>query len=672
VTKQDLALYVGVGILGLSPVLAAVFQVAQGSSHAHPVADWALLQIQVHEAVNGAALLGPYSRFGWHHPGPLLAYLMAPGYWASGHSPTSLHVTASLSSLASLLLACTAWFRIARDETHRLLFLVLLGAHCVNFALGWRHNAHAEIWNPIVALMPFTSLLIVSVAATAGAPTLLPAAYFLHALASQTHIEYALPATAAVALATGSLAFRARRRAPRTTWIGSALVAAACWYPTVYDAVANHGGNAAELVRSFLHSSANDRSARWASAGLQFSAPLTKALTAIGPSRGIVAAFAAIFVISIAVAVVFAHVRFSSRLETGSPTRSLLIATELQLAVAAFCVWRLPGEPHWYLFLWLKAVLFVSCLSLAMVAARTAWFSANPERSHALRWTALGLVGAATVVQIPGMLWRSSTAKPRSLRTALELLDCLQRKSGVRSPFLNLQDADAWRVGAAIALHELEQGRTVVLKREERYRFGNAFEYTADARAASRFPTIHVAGHGGHRRRSMVPLDRAYVSVDVHVDFGRVTARPYLDDAESNGQGNDGRALVMTASRAGSVRLGLFPGLPYRAHVRARSVTPEQSVKMEVIVNDYPLMQTELTATLAEYDADVPASLVAESTIVRFRFEDGQLNEGNGSESHVASPTAIESMSFVAVMPSECVMDGVPSGQPLHSRRRTR
>src|SRR5690348_17774394 len=35
-------------------------------------------------------LVGPYSRYGWHHPGPLYFYLLAPVYTLAGKSTPGL------------------------------------------------------------------------------------------------------------------------------------------------------------------------------------------------------------------------------------------------------------------------------------------------------------------------------------------------------------------------------------------------------------------------------------------------------------------------------------------------------------------------------------------------------------------------------------------------------
>src|SRR5207249_6849396 len=61
----------------------------------------AVLELYTLRATQGLQLTGPYSRFGWHHPGPIYFYLLAPLYAASGHDPVSLQITALLIALVS-------------------------------------------------------------------------------------------------------------------------------------------------------------------------------------------------------------------------------------------------------------------------------------------------------------------------------------------------------------------------------------------------------------------------------------------------------------------------------------------------------------------------------------------------------------------------------------------
>src|SRR5262249_18924486 len=61
-----------------------------------PLADIAVLEIYVRNALTGSLLVGPYSRFGWHHPGPLYFYLIAPLYPAAGSQAIAMAAGAAM------------------------------------------------------------------------------------------------------------------------------------------------------------------------------------------------------------------------------------------------------------------------------------------------------------------------------------------------------------------------------------------------------------------------------------------------------------------------------------------------------------------------------------------------------------------------------------------------
>src|SRR5262249_36300232 len=48
--------------------------------------DTAFIELGVRQAIRHGNAIGVYSRYGWHHPGPALFYLLAPLYALSGES----------------------------------------------------------------------------------------------------------------------------------------------------------------------------------------------------------------------------------------------------------------------------------------------------------------------------------------------------------------------------------------------------------------------------------------------------------------------------------------------------------------------------------------------------------------------------------------------------------
>src|SRR4051794_6892165 len=49
-----------------------------------PNVDIAVFELGVRNTLHHGAFVGPYSRFGWNHPGPFIFYLVAPIYWLLG------------------------------------------------------------------------------------------------------------------------------------------------------------------------------------------------------------------------------------------------------------------------------------------------------------------------------------------------------------------------------------------------------------------------------------------------------------------------------------------------------------------------------------------------------------------------------------------------------------
>src|SRR5580765_82341 len=75
-------------------------------------ADIAVNELYVELATKGQLLVGPYSRFGWHHPGPLYFYVVAPFYALAGHQAAAMYAVALAFNLAALVVI--AWV-LARE-----------------------------------------------------------------------------------------------------------------------------------------------------------------------------------------------------------------------------------------------------------------------------------------------------------------------------------------------------------------------------------------------------------------------------------------------------------------------------------------------------------------------------------------------------------------------------
>src|SRR5262245_66208172 len=93
VTGSPIRIAVVCGALALS---GAAILVARGGRPVTPVSDTAVIESYTLYASRAQLLVGPYSRYGWHHPGPLYFYLLAPVYVLAGSSSPGLNAGALL------------------------------------------------------------------------------------------------------------------------------------------------------------------------------------------------------------------------------------------------------------------------------------------------------------------------------------------------------------------------------------------------------------------------------------------------------------------------------------------------------------------------------------------------------------------------------------------------
>ena len=627
------SLLLSLGLLILAPLVAGGLEIARASARSFPSADWALLQIGVHEAADGRLVLGPYSRFGWHHPGSLLFYALAPAYVLGKGATVSLHVAASVFSVLALLTAVGAWFRACRHSPARHLFVLLLAIHCVTFTLGWLGSVHSEVWNPIIALLPFTALLMTTVAVLVGSAALLPVAVVLHAFVSQSHAQYLLPATAALAVA----AIGARQRwfsekpdaRPRAFhWAASVIVMLGCWLPAILDAALHQGGNAREIFRFFIapdEASGSDPR-RWLFAATRLSEPLPSILHLSKLPSSIRALASSMFGVLLVVAVPLLHFARSVPGEGNRDrlTGALLTVVESQLAASVVAIWILRGEPERHVLQWLIAVAFVCWLAIALVALHRFRFLECLTASASARWGMAAIVALATLFQVA----RAVAHPPpygderRAIRTIVPALECLSETAG-SSPLIKLVDGDAWRLGAGVALQLLERSHPPWFEREESYRFGRAFRYVSEHEGPLNLPTVRIAaGASLHRARPLVTLPRGNVTADVLVDFGRSSARKYLAAGWSGDERAGERSIVRVTGTTARVRIGLFPRLAYKLRFSATSSAAGQTQRTDVVVNGHVVSRLDLSPNWSTYEVTVPASTVRPSTLVEFRFQD--------------------------------------------------
>jgi hypothetical protein len=377
--------------------------------------DIAYIELGVRQALHHGNALGVYSRFGWHHPGPALFYLMVPLYWVSGDSSRSLFLTAWLINGASALTA--VWIVRARagEWAARLMTIVLFASMLV---FGFRH--FIDPWNPKVLAFPML-LLMVSAAATysgsawACVVALITASYLVQTHLGTFPVSVALLLLAAIGFArrwtrtadgAGTRAPRRSLRAPLMVAIGLLTL---MWIAPVVQEVTNHNGNLTQIVSFYAHPPADAPTSHSLSSSFAaVSNPSTTVPLGIPKdthghrSRLLTAgAFAAL---GLAAAAVARH--------RAPFIAALGLTTTIGLAVAVLAASRVVGPQDAYLFYWTETLPFPAIVAggwLVLDWTRSAADRrSDPDTAAARRSYGLviSVVSAIAVVVLLGCLLR--------------------------------------------------------------------------------------------------------------------------------------------------------------------------------------------------------------------------------------------------------------------------
>lgn len=210
-------------------------------------ADIAVSELYVELATKAELLVGPYSRFGWHHPGPMYFYLVAPFYAIAGHQAAAMYAMALAINLGAVVLI--AWV-LARHT--RLPEAVTTIAVIGLFA--WRVPRFlASTWTAHVPILASLACLVVAAAVMGGRRRLLPFLVICGSFAMQTHVSFAPLVIVIGGIAVAVLvARRDTTGSPGPMLNASAWLLACLWILPVSEAISHAGGNLAALWRFFV------------------------------------------------------------------------------------------------------------------------------------------------------------------------------------------------------------------------------------------------------------------------------------------------------------------------------------------------------------------------------------------------------------------------------------
>jgi hypothetical protein len=170
--------------------------------------DVATSEMYIRDIGDHVLLLGPYSRDGWFHPGPLFFYLLAVPYRLLGSASINLPLGALLVNGASVV----AMALLARRRGGLPLLLCTLVA-CALLMNGLGPEFLSMPWNPYLVVLPYGVLLFLVWALLCGEAWALPVAAFVASYLAQTHIAYVVLAVPLFLAGAAGLVL-SRRRSP--------------------------------------------------------------------------------------------------------------------------------------------------------------------------------------------------------------------------------------------------------------------------------------------------------------------------------------------------------------------------------------------------------------------------------------------------------------------------
>ncbi|HUG52781.1 MAG TPA: hypothetical protein VMR21_04245, partial [Vicinamibacteria bacterium] len=307
--------------------------------------DYAALELYTRLAASGQQLLGPYSRFGFHHPGPAWFYASVPLYLLSGERLAGILLSAALLNAVAVTLIL---WRVGRDGGWPALLAasIVLGLFVSWRGPGWFFSA----WNPNVVVMPFGVAVVWLASVAAGHWRALPVGVVAASFAAQTHVG-CLPAALVVVASAAVLLLPAVRR-----WTGlppvpplargplllSAALAGVLWAAPIVEQLRAGGGNLGHIAAFSARSGAEHAPGEVLGAA---------GAAAVGWMVGARGAGAAGLLLVVAVVLAGAHLLARRAGHGFAATLGLL--TFAGLAAAVFSTARVTGPLLPYLLRWM-------------------------------------------------------------------------------------------------------------------------------------------------------------------------------------------------------------------------------------------------------------------------------------------------------------------------------
>jgi len=480
------------GLAALLPFAPAAWQLLQrGIPDLLFTGDGAALELRVLHATRSVQLLGPYSLFGWSHPGPAYFYLALPFYEAAGERGPALNLFAFIVNAAAALGIVYS----ARRQFGSLTAFAIAALTSVYLLVGAPFVITNE-WNPILPILPFALLTVLTVPLALGESRALPIVAFLASAIVQTHVGFGAPIAALFAVAL--VAHRmggVRSSILKKGRIATVVVLAVCWALPIYEALTARPGNIQWLIEFFAPDNLAKQTwtVAWTAMREQLAVlPLalvrTVGVSTDGPPRLqtllLVAQGAALL------AIVLSSVR--------NRDRGFVVLGVIPLAlfsVSILAVRAIRQEVEFYLVAWISVIGLITWI--VFIAYLTRWLESRfPKFRPVVAVSAVVWLLAA----LSGPVLRPPVFRERDVATEALTgeIDAFLLAHSVGHPLIRIESRETWPIAVATVLHLYK--RKVPVYVEDRWLYIVGKQFTAPA---GRYPELRfisrTSGQTGSR-----------------------------------------------------------------------------------------------------------------------------------------------------------------------------
>jgi len=348
------------GVLAISiPLFSILHALVLGLFHkpVFPTGDEAVIEIYTIHASHWSQLLGPYSRFGWNHPGPAYFYLLLPIYELLGRSSAAVSLGAFLINLSVMIGIIVTVQKCMRRECSVLAFYVPLTIY-----LRFLCRVMTSAWNPDIVILPACALFFTCGALSVGHIGTVPVVVLLASFVSQTQVG-CIPTVFAVMCVSvvscwvyycrksRSTADGGDRKGTRRDWLWFVVAAMALmvmWLPPLIEQCSGESGNFAKLYAFFGKArEAHSIQEAFPVVAEQLAAPFA---VLCGVSTG--SLFAATVVV--ALIMLFVAGTWAGRKRQRDYCASLCLLAGVGIVVGLWSATRIEGEIFGYLIKWMS------------------------------------------------------------------------------------------------------------------------------------------------------------------------------------------------------------------------------------------------------------------------------------------------------------------------------